>query len=75
MNSSHVLAADIFEKTFAENPRSRDAWDQYRRGILEHGASRDELELLEQFLGHKPSAKYLLKSLMKSEQEAIAKTA
>lgn len=74
MRTSHVLAADIFENTFAANPRSRDAWGHYRRAILEHGASRDELELLEQFLGHKSSAKYLLKSLRKFEQEAITET-
>lgn len=43
----------------------------YRDGILEHGASRGMLAWLMQFLGHEPSAKYLLKSLNQSEMEAI----
>lgn len=61
--SAHVLAADIFENTFAADPRSRDAWERYRRGILEFGGSRDELLMLEEFLGHKPSAEYLIKQV------------
>jgi len=63
MSSAAVFAADIYENTFIENPRSQPAWEKYRRGILEYGGSRDEMEMLEEFLGHRPSSKYLFRSL------------
>jgi metallopeptidase MepB len=62
-NSAEVLAADIFESNFAENPRDQGAWDRYRRGILEYGASRDELHMLQEFLGRAPNPSALLRSL------------
>lgn len=63
LNSAHVFAADLFETTFAENPRSQASWERYRCGILEYGGSRDELQMLEEFLGHRPSPEYLLRGL------------
>ncbi|KAH8591395.1 hypothetical protein B0O99DRAFT_744584 [Bisporella sp. PMI_857] len=48
---AEIFAADLFQTTFAENPRSQAAWEQFRRGILEYGGSRNELEVLEEFLG------------------------
>lgn len=58
-----VFAADIYQNTFVENPRSQTAWKKYRRGILEPGGSRDEMAMLEEFLGHQPSSEYLLRGL------------
>lgn len=53
----------MFQTIFTENPRSQAAWEKYRRGILEYGGSRDELGMLEEFLGHRPSPESLLHSL------------
>ncbi|KAG9252681.1 peptidase family M3 [Emericellopsis atlantica] len=58
-----VFAADIYQNTFIQDPRSQTSWERYRRGILEYGGSRDEMEMLEEFLGHHPSSDYLLRSL------------
>lgn len=63
MSSAAVFTADIYQNTFIEDPRSQTAWEKYRRGILEYGGSRDEMEMLEEFLSHRPSSKYLLRSL------------
>jgi metallopeptidase MepB len=63
VHSSAVIAADIFKNNFAENPRSHVARERYRQGILEHGGSRDELKMIEDFLGHSPSPQFLLHSL------------
>lgn len=60
--SAQVFAADLFETHFAPNPRDQDAWERYRIGVLEPGGSRDELEMLEEFLGHAPSPRALLGS-------------
>lgn len=49
--SAEIFAADMFQTTFANNPLSRDAWQSFRQGILEYGGSRNELEVVEQFLG------------------------
>ncbi|KAF7546701.1 hypothetical protein G7Z17_g8250 [Cylindrodendrum hubeiense] len=50
--AAHVFAADIFQTTFAGDPSSQVAWENYRCGILQYGGSRDELEMMEEFLGH-----------------------
>lgn len=63
VNSAGVFAADIFQTNFATAPRDRLAWDRYRRKILEPGSSRDELEMLESFLGHCPNPQRLLGGL------------
>ena len=63
MSSANVFAEELFQKTFAENHRSQEAWDKFRRGILEYGGSRDELEVLEEFLGRLPTPGALLQSL------------
>lgn len=62
-NSAAVFAAGIFHHNFEENPRSQERWEKYRRGILEFGGSRDEMGMLEEFLGHKPSSEYLFSNL------------
>lgn len=61
--SGQVIAANIFNHTFAKDPRSLVAWDRYRREILQFGGSRDELEMLEAFLGGPVSTNPFLRSL------------
>jgi metallopeptidase MepB len=63
VNSAGVFAADMFQTNFATAPRDRLAWDRYRREILEPGSSRDELEMLESLLGHRPNPQRLLGGL------------
>ncbi|KAH0272722.1 peptidase family M3, partial [Aureobasidium melanogenum] len=48
--SAQVFAADIFAQ-FADSPRNRESWERYRKLVLERGASTDELQNLEEFLG------------------------
>ncbi|KAJ0285610.1 hypothetical protein COL940_003455 [Colletotrichum noveboracense] len=61
--SAHAFAADFFESNFAKDPRDPEAWDRYRHGILEYGASKDEMEFMTKFLGHEPGPGALLRSL------------
>ncbi|KAK6193301.1 hypothetical protein LQW54_012602 [Pestalotiopsis sp. IQ-011] len=58
--SAHVFAADLFESTFADDPRDQGAWDRYRCGILEPGGSRDEMQM-EEFLGRPINPQALLR--------------
>ncbi|KAK7445662.1 hypothetical protein CaCOL14_002234 [Colletotrichum acutatum] len=65
--SAQAFAASLFESCFAKDPRSPEAWDLYRRGILEYGGSRDEMEMMKEFLGREPGPDALLRSLGLSE--------
>lgn len=49
--SAEIFAADMFQTVFARDPLSKDAWQSFRQGILTYGGSRDELGIVEQFLG------------------------
>ncbi|PMD39476.1 metallopeptidase MepB [Hyaloscypha variabilis F] len=60
---ANVFAEELFQKNFAEDHRSPEAWNKFRRGILEYGGSRDELEVLEEFLGRSPTPDALLQIL------------
>ena len=60
--SAHVFAADLFKTNFALNPHDQTAWERYRAAVLEPGGSRDELQMLEEFLGHAPSPLALIRS-------------
>ncbi|KAJ0351791.1 hypothetical protein KNSL1_003113 [Colletotrichum chrysophilum] len=60
---AHAFAADFFESNFAKDPRDPEAWDRYRHGILEYGASKQEMEFMTKFLGHEPGPGALLRSL------------
>ena len=53
----------MFESNFAADPRSKEAWERYRRGILEVGSSRDEMDVLCEFLGRKPGTAAFLRML------------
>ncbi|KAF9873525.1 hypothetical protein CkaCkLH20_08984 [Colletotrichum karsti] len=61
--SAQAFAADFFESTFAEDPRNAEAWDRYRRGILEYGGSKKEMDIMTEFLGREPGPGALLRSL------------
>lgn len=67
-NSAQVFAAELFQTTFAKDSRDQAAWERYRCGILEYGGSRDELRLLEDFLGHRPTSAVLFHSLKPSPE-------
>ncbi|OAA65869.1 metallopeptidase MepB [Niveomyces insectorum RCEF 264] len=51
---AEILAADLFQTTFADDPLSPAAWARFREGILEPGGSRNGLEMVEAFLGGRP---------------------
>lgn len=61
--SAQAFAAEFFETAFSADPRSQDAWQRYRTGILEAGGSRDELAMMTEFLGHPPSPEALVRTL------------
>ncbi|ROW05247.1 hypothetical protein VSDG_00437 [Cytospora chrysosperma] len=61
--SAQAFAAEFFEMAFSADPRSQDAWQRYRTGILEAGGSRDELAMMTEFLGHPPSPEALVRTL------------
>lgn len=67
-NSAQVFATDLFESAFAADPRSRLAWKKYRKGILAYGGSRDELQILHEFLGRPPNPAALLGSMNLEEK-------
>lgn len=62
-SSANVFAAEMFDHNFARNPESRTAWERFRNGVLQWGGSRDEGEVIEEFLGRKPSPVALLRSM------------
>ncbi|KAK1982245.1 peptidase family M3 [Colletotrichum cereale] len=70
--SAQAFAADFFETCFARDPRSPEAWDRYRRGILEYGGSRDAMGMMTEFLGREPGADALLRSLGSTEERPAA---
>lgn len=61
--SANVIAEDLFEHTFSTDPESTAAWNHFRHGILQYGGSRDESEILVNYLGRKPSPTALIRSL------------
>ena len=38
------------------SPHSQIVWERFRREVLEYGGSRNELEILENFLGGHPAS-------------------
>ena len=57
--SSQVYSTDIFYSKFKTNPMDGKVGREYRHKVLEKGGSMDELEVLEQYLGRKPSTEYV----------------
>lgn len=62
-DSANVFAEELFQAAFAEGHDSREAWERFRVGVLEHAAGRDECEIMEGFLGRPANADALLRSL------------
>jgi len=53
--SSEAYSADIFETFFAKDPMNSKEGRRYRRQVLSFGGSKDEMEVLEAYLGRTPS--------------------
>lgn len=65
--SCTAVAQDLFLSVFAHDPYNRDTWDKYRRGVLEHGGSQQNLlRMLEDFLGRPPNMNALVEDLIRS---------
>jgi metallopeptidase MepB len=63
-SSAAAFAQDLFDGTFANDPLSKDAWNRYRREILEYGGSYgNEIQMLEKFLGRKSNLDAFFASL------------
>lgn len=45
----------MFHLVFAKDPFSKDAWQVLRKGLLEYGGSRDEVQVVASFLGGRPT--------------------
>lgn len=58
-----MFAEDIYDTNFARAPHSKEAWQQLRRQVLEHGGSREETVILRNYLGRDPSLRGILTSL------------
>jgi metallopeptidase MepB len=55
---------DVFQSVFAKDPDDQEAWEKYRRGILEHGgAYGDEVKMLDDFLGRPSNSDALVEYL------------
>ena len=50
------MAQDVFLSTFSQDPSNKETWARYRRGILEHGGTQQNLlQILGNFLGRPPN--------------------
>ena len=72
---SSTYAANMFYKMFEGNELNPEVGMKYRKHILEPGASKDGIVLLENFLGEKPNDKYFMmdKGLSQDDIDTITK--
>ncbi|QIX00946.1 hypothetical protein AMS68_006463 [Peltaster fructicola] len=61
--SSQVYSADMFHTVFKADPMNGKEGRRYRHTVLEKGGSLDEMSILEEFLGRKPSSEAFYKEL------------
>ncbi|KAL1592364.1 metalloendopeptidase [Paraconiothyrium brasiliense] len=61
--SSQVYSTDMFYSVFKENPMNGKEGRRYRHTVLERGGSKEEMDILEEFLGRKPSTEAFYKEL------------
>lgn len=61
--SSQVYSTDMFYTIFKANPMNAKEGRRYRHTVLERGGSREEMDILEEFLGRKPSTEAFYKEL------------
>ncbi|KAK1773930.1 zincin [Copromyces sp. CBS 386.78] len=60
---SSTYSYDMFYSAFARDPMDKSQGHRYRHMVLEKGASQDEMFILEEFLGRKPTTDALFKEL------------
>lgn len=61
--SSQVYSTDMFYTVFKNEPMNPKEGRRYRHTVLERGGSKEEMEILEEFLGRKPSTEAFYKEL------------
>lgn len=61
--SSQVYSADMFKTVFEKDPMNGKEGRRYRHTVLERGGSRDEMSVLEEFLGRKPDSRAFYQEL------------
>lgn len=50
-----MYSSDIFRSFFQSNPMDATEGRRYRRMVLENGGSKDEMKMLEDYLGREPN--------------------
>lgn len=60
---SLVFSTDMFATCFKENPMDHAQGRRYRHTVLERGGSKDEMEVLKEFLGREPSLEPFYKEI------------
>jgi metallopeptidase MepB len=61
--SSQVYSTDMFYSVFKADPMNGKEGRRYRHTVLERGGSKEEMEILEEFLGRKPETEAFYKEL------------
>ena len=61
--SSQVYSTDMFYSVFKDDPMNAKEGRRYRHTVLERGGSKEEMEILEEFLGRRPSTEAFYKEL------------
>ncbi|KAF2877491.1 hypothetical protein BDV95DRAFT_559390 [Massariosphaeria phaeospora] len=61
--SSQVYSTDMFYSVFKSEPMNGNEGRRYRHTVLEKGGSKEEMQILEDFLGRKPSTEAFYKEL------------
>ncbi|KAF1843575.1 thimet oligopeptidase [Cucurbitaria berberidis CBS 394.84] len=61
--SSQVYSTDMFYTVFKANPMNGKEGRRYRHTVLERGGSKEEMDILEEFLGRKPETEAFYKEL------------
>jgi metallopeptidase MepB len=61
--SSQVYSTDMFYTVFKADPMNGKEGRRYRHTVLERGGSKEEMEILEEFLGRKPETEAFYKEL------------
>lgn len=61
--SSQVYSTDMFYSVFKDDPMNGKEGRRYRHTVLERGGSKEEIEILEEFLGRRPSTEAFYKEL------------
>lgn len=60
---SQVFSLDMFYEAFKKNPMDGEQGRKYRHVVLARGGSKDEMEVLKEFLGREPNSKAFLEEL------------